>query len=915
MTRPDPAYIADPASSILEPTRVGYGLWAIVGEPGSGRTYALGLIERHLRPEVSPLVLRGESPRRATAFSSVVRSPLHAQGRAAQGPLDARSREALIEAEGWAEALRGRRDALAVLADDPESLDEASAHLLSILSRDRRRQDLIVTTRSGVDVPSTGGLDGVIELAPLSEEGLFEILSELKGPEIAAHLRPTLEGAGGNPGLALAAADQLRYLLHRGRSSDVPPRGEVVLPIAAIPHLRGANDGTIELLRQAAIIGATFDPLTLSIAVDVEASAASAKLGEASRLRLLEDRGGVLRFRHPWVQRTLYSSWGEAVARALHRHFADRLAADGSADPGVVAAQLLLAGGRHDQDVVWLRRAATDALGRQPAQAVAFLERAAAIAGPAHGDIDQIEAERVLALLALGRSSEASAIARRILARGTATGTEVVLRLALSQALLYEDDLGASVAQLEAAAGGDRIDRRAANRVLAEKSLRHVLSGELAIARTEAETAVRTASSLGDEAAMSSAYGALAHAAYYEGRLREAVDLARSAVRCADAATDDAASRRSRYELGMFLLHADDLGEAELVFRAELQRADEAGVVWYSPIHHYGLGFCGFYSGDWVLAEREFRCGLELVAQAETRWESSSARAHLAVMAVARGGLREAEDLLAEPVVSAKPSSVSDASTSAAIPHDSRDARYWARAHLSLARGDAAQALHHLQVAAASVVESGALIRLRWLVPDLVRVAMATDGPAAAMPVLRRLEEIADLSRVPYVLAASLRSRALVERDQATVSQALDLYRASNRVVDLADCLEDAGLLAQESGEAAVAIDRLDEAADLYDRIGATAHAARVRSTLRALGVRRRQNRRRATSGWESLTETERRVATLAGSGKTNAEMAALLVSSPRTVETHLRHIYEKLEIGSRVELATHLATRPAADS
>jgi DNA-binding CsgD family transcriptional regulator len=57
-------------------------------------------------------------------------------------------------------------------------------------------------------------------------------------------------------------------------------------------------------------------------------------------------------------------------------------------------------------------------------------------------------------------------------------------------------------------------------------------------------------------------------------------------------------------------------------------------------------------------------------------------------------------------------------------------------------------------------------------------------------------------------------------------------------------------------------------------------------------------------SGWESLTETERSVAELVAGGLTNREAAAQLFLSWHTVDAHLRHIYAKLGITSRVQLA-----------
>ena len=69
--------------------------------------------------------------------------------------------------------------------------------------------------------------------------------------------------------------------------------------------------------------------------------------------------------------------------------------------------------------------------------------------------------------------------------------------------------------------------------------------------------------------------------------------------------------------------------------------------------------------------------------------------------------------------------------------------------------------------------------------------------------------------------------------------------------------------------------------------------------------VRRgRGERRRPSSGWASLTPTERRIVPLVAEHLTNAEIGARLFMSPKTVKTHLSHIFAKLDVSSRAELA-----------
>jgi predicted ATPase/class 3 adenylate cyclase/DNA-binding CsgD family transcriptional regulator len=75
-----------------------------------------------------------------------------------------------------------------------------------------------------------------------------------------------------------------------------------------------------------------------------------------------------------------------------------------------------------------------------------------------------------------------------------------------------------------------------------------------------------------------------------------------------------------------------------------------------------------------------------------------------------------------------------------------------------------------------------------------------------------------------------------------------------------------------------------------------------------AYAQRRRGERKRPTSGWASLTPTERDVVRLVGEGLANNEIATRLFVSPRTVQTHLTHAYSKLGLSSRVQLAQEAA-------
>jgi DNA-binding NarL/FixJ family response regulator len=92
----------------------------------------------------------------------------------------------------------------------------------------------------------------------------------------------------------------------------------------------------------------------------------------------------------------------------------------------------------------------------------------------------------------------------------------------------------------------------------------------------------------------------------------------------------------------------------------------------------------------------------------------------------------------------------------------------------------------------------------------------------------------------------------------------------------------------------------LDEAAEVFDTLGADGWAGQARAELERTGARRPVPK-------GDLTPTEERVARLAASGLSNKEIAAELVVSVYTVEKHLSHVYTKLGVRSRAQLATAL--------
>ncbi len=119
-----------------------------------------------------------------------------------------------------------------------------------------------------------------------------------------------------------------------------------------------------------------------------------------------------------------------------------------------------------------------------------------------------------------------------------------------------------------------------------------------------------------------------------------------------------------------------------------------------------------------------------------------------------------------------------------------------------------------------------------------------------------------------------------------------------------AAAFEDLGVQSVDDRDPEGAIAAFTRALAIFTDASATWDAARLRGRLRALGVRRRLARStRETTGWDSLTDAELAVTRLVAEGLSNRDVAARLFISHHTVSGHLKNVFIKLAINSRVEL------------
>ena len=231
------------------------------------------------------------------------------------------------------------------------------------------------------------------------------------------------------------------------------------------------------------------------------------------------------------------------------------------------------------------------------------------------------------------------------------------------------------------------------------------------------------------------------------------------------------------------------------------------------------------------------------------------------------------------------------------------------RARLRLAQHRAAEAHADLLAAAARWDELG--VRhpgfASWRV-DAAEALVALGDPGGARRLADEQLDLAERVGLPGPRAAGLRALAGTaapdERVELLERAADDIARSPRRLEQVRVLVE-LGAALRRTNRRADAREPLRQALELAERGGMRLLARRARHELHATGAR---PRRSALSGVDALTPAEHRVATLAAEGHSNREIAEQLYVTQRTVETHLTHVFQKLDISSRSQLGSRMA-------
>jgi DNA-binding CsgD family transcriptional regulator/tetratricopeptide (TPR) repeat protein len=846
---------------------------------------------------------RSSDPRRAAIGALLTRD---GAGARAAGDIQYRVVEEIVD---LVETSSAERPVLLAAEDIPWA-DGASLLAISSLARQLPLAALlVVVTARPSPLPSevVRLLDDLaaegarsLRLEPLEPDDVALLARQMLGAAPGPALTAMLDKAGGNPLWAVALLRALADggMLRRDGDTVEPTTFELPTSLSdlVVRRLRHLPAATLELLQVTAVLGDAVSLRDVAAVIRRPSADVVGQLGAAFDAQLLDEADDRIVFRHQLVHDAIYRHVPPPARRLLHREAAVALMAAG-ADRLEVADHLMLGAERGDeQAVAWLRDAAREASTQAPAVTVELICRAEALLPEGHPEADLVSAELVQALLRAGKVAEATARAEAVLARQHDPEADTPVRLALLGALALQNRAAEITALVEASFAGSGLRPPEQVLMLAQQSWALTYSGDPRAGESAAARGLVIAEQAGDAAMTVWALTALLVAVGRQARYGEALAHGRrAAALAADSRDTRSLPLQPKFFLGLALFDCDLVSEARIAFREALD--DEFGSGWWLSETLMADAQASYVIGEWDDAVPGLTAGGQAAEEKGNLLLISQSLAYRALIATGRGDHRTARELTAAIPLSPEGEQLSYNAGILAF----------AVAGLKAAEGDRQGAYDVLLRCWRVDAARDSRFYHRCLAPDLVRLALTLGHRDVAAEVADTVAAgVALAPEVPTVRSLALRCQGLVDGAAEPVIEAVAFARRAPHLVEHAGACEDAaGLLARDGrrDEAAVL---LAEALERYAQAGADAWARRVRAQLRALGVRpgARGSRQRPASGWASLTATEREVSLLVAEGLTNGAVARRLYISPHTVNTHLRHVFDKLDVANRVALA-----------
>ena len=728
-----------------------------------------------------------------------------------------------------------------------------------------------------------------IPLGPLDAEEIAAIAADRLGIPLDDRARRFLATADGNPLLAGQIIDSLTRPGARGDAAAVPPEFT-----AAIADRMAAMDGVSrDLVRLLAVAGRRLPMSDVTVGLP-EAPGLSVERAMATVIEsgLIVASSGALAFRHDLVLEAVYATTPADITRQLHLAFAQYYLTT-AGEPVIAAshARKAIAPGDLGSAEV-LAQAAETLASVSPDDAGELAALAIHSIGPTQPGWLELGLRCLAVLCRVQRSTEAVAVADLILAHADGANIVGQVETEAARALWLGGRLGELVVRADRILGHADLEAPITARLRAVRALARTRLTTGDAAAREAAAALQDARATGDRDALVLALQAAGMAASNEGRHEAALRNFRE--------LRSATGRAGIAEEIMALQFLDRCDHAQtLLDQARADTRDASAAILPSLQHAQAWQY--FLLGRLDDADASARALISLGRQLGNDLYTVDAITIRVSVSLLRG---EAE------TAAAQLRWASDLGTA-----DDRVRQYGlaaARGWLAAARGDLDQALTMLR----PVVEGGGQSLSYWpLWPCWNGIFFEFAVLARDRRLARACIEVAQTAaaRNPGVasyagIALNLRGRQ--SRELALIASSAEMLTRSPRPLLRAYGADTYGRALLAAGQRSAALEHLDRAWDGYHHAGAWGWRAQAEQVMREAGARYPKwatATTRAASGWPSLTEAERRVAALIGTGHTNKSAASELGVSVNTIGVHLRAVFTKLGIQSRVQLANEL--------
>jgi DNA-binding CsgD family transcriptional regulator len=775
------------------------------------------------------------------------------------------------------------------LIDDAHWLDDASSESLLFAAR-RLEAERIAMLFAARDTEvrrfEAPGVDE-LRLSGLGFDASVGLLDQVTKVPLSPEARERLiDGTGGNP-LALI---ELSSRLSEAELTGLEPLAEP-LPVgsriedAFLSRVRKLPEATQTILLVAAAedTGATATVLAAAERLGVELSA----LDEAERAGLVHVRGPQLAFRHPLIRSAVYQAAPLSRRLAVHEALASVLVADGDLDRR--AWHRAIACVEPDRSVAReLEEAAQRARKRSGFAAASLAFERAATLTPGERDRLRLLTGAVEGAWFSGRLGRALALLERArpLADDAAARAEID-----SWRGLIELNVGvpADAGELLLAAAAE-LTATNARRALYLLGLACIAAGYSGKGPTVTWIADRASDLDADDCVgRFLARFVRGMGAYFGGDFSAGAADLQNALELADEA-DAAGSAAYR---GILLLAGGAglfLGDDDAADRLNRRLAFRAREEGHLPLLTQALprlALAEIGHGHWAAAAAGLSDGIRLAREGGQHQVVGHLLAVQALLAGLRGDEDECRVLAAE---------AGELASQRSLVHVALTAQ-WALLALELGQGEAEAALGR----AREITELP--LRL-WAGPDRVEAAVRADERDLAAAWLVELEAWASSTGQQWPIAAALRCRALLtgetEEADRVFASALAACNEPVRPFERARSELAFGEFLRRTRRRREAREHLSAALHGFDSLGAAAWAERARVELRASG---QTARRREPSTRDDLTAQELQIARLVAEGLSNRDVAAQLFLSPRTIDFHLRNVFRKLGISSRMQL------------